>query len=80
MREKVVMIIAHNDYENLLLIIIMSKLKCNLQPKKMQTMAFELTVQESTTSLYKSIPSFVFGDSNIRKVYRPNQELLAGRC
>jgi hypothetical protein len=36
------MIIAHNDYENLLLIIIMSKLKCNLQPKKMQTMAFEL--------------------------------------
>ena len=45
----------------------------------MQKMAFELTVQELTTSLYKLIPSFAFGDSNIRKVYRPNQELLAGR-
>jgi hypothetical protein len=77
---KVVMIIAHNDCENLLLlIIIMSKLKFNLQPKKCIKLAFELTVQELTTSLYKLIPSFAFGDSNTRKVYRPNQELLAGR-
>ena len=26
--------------------------------------------------IYTSILSLVFGDSNIRKVYRPNQELL----